>query len=124
MPGMFAAGGFPPIDNNGHLIPRSTVDRQVSLDLINQGEILYGRGRFAAQSDGLSATYAYPGVSTAADSVDTGYQMVGVMGGSLRDAVVKAVVAKAKFLEIYETDLSNPQLQSTIAYAHSHLLRD
>ena len=120
--GMFAFGGFPPIDDNGNLIPGSIVDHQLSLDLINQGETLYGRGRFAAQSDGLSATYIYAGVSDAAASVDTGYQMVGVMGSKLQAAVAEAVTSGAKFLEIYQRDLTNPRLQSTIAYAHSSLL--
>jgi hypothetical protein len=122
--GMFALGGFPPIDDNGNLIPRSIVDHRASLDLINQGEALYGRGRFIVQSNGLSATHIYAAVSNAAALVDTGYQMVGVMGSDLRAAVVKAVNARAKFLEIYEPDITNPQLRSTIAYAHSHLLRN
>lgn len=122
--GMFAFGGFPPIDNEGNRIPGSIVDHQASLDLIKLGETDYGRGRFIAQSDGLSATYIYTGVSKAAASVDTGYQMVGVMGSNLRAAVVKAATAGAKFLELYETDLTNPRLHSTIAYAHSHLLRN
>lgn len=120
--GMFAFGGFPPIDNIGNPIPRNTVDHTVSLNLISQGVQLYGAGRFAAQSDGLSATYIYAGVSNAAASIDTGYQMVGVMGSGLLAAVVNAANAGAKFLEIYETDLTNPQLQATIAYAHSRLL--
>ena len=122
--GMFSAGGFPPIDNNGKLISGRSADRQVSLDLINRGEVIYGRGRFIAQSDGLSATYIYPEVSKAAASVDTGYQMVRVMGNDLQAAVIKAADAGAKFLEIYERDLTNPQLQSTIRYAHSRLLRN
>jgi len=122
--GMFVFGGFPPLDNNGNPIPRNTVDHTVSLNLISQGEQLYGAGRFAAQSDGLSATYIYAGVSNAAASIDTGYQMVGVMGNSLHAAVVEAANAGAKFLEIYESDLINPQLQSTIAYAHSRLLNN
>ncbi|MGD0076259.1 MAG: hypothetical protein ABSD31_18270, partial [Candidatus Binataceae bacterium] len=122
--GMFAYGGFPPIDDNGERIAGATVDHQASLDLIKLGETDYGRDRFIAQSNGLSATYIYAGVANAAASVDTGYQMVGVLGVALRHAVPKAVHAGAKFLEIYEPDLTNPQLQSTISYAHTHLLNN
>jgi hypothetical protein len=120
--GMFVFGGFPPLDDNGSRIPKTTVDHQLSLDLIQNGETIYGRGRFIAQSDGLSATYIYPGVADAAASVDTGYQMVGVMGGSLRTAVDNALDAHAMFLEIYEPDLVSRRTESAVAYAHSHLL--
>ncbi|HTY57154.1 MAG TPA: hypothetical protein VMB26_18240 [Candidatus Binataceae bacterium] len=120
--GMFAPGGFPPIDDDGKRISGSTVDRQLSLDLINQGEMVYGRGRFIAQSNGLSATYIYSGVADAAAYVNTGYQMVGVMGLSLWSAAIKALDADAMFLEIYETDLTNPRLAPIVGSAHSYLL--
>lgn len=112
--------GFPPIDDDGNIIPRATADYQVSADIISNGIADYGL-QFVGQNNGLSATWIWPTLVSVSGQIDTGYQMVGVMGNNLQAAVTLAVQSNAKFLEIYTTDILNPKLQSVLASAHQSL---
>lgn len=112
--------GFPPIDANGNLISGQTMDYQVSADILNNGIADYGL-QFVGQNNGLSATWIWPTLVSVSGQIYTGYQMVGVMGSSLQAAVTLAVRSKAKFIEIYTTDILNPSLQPVLQSAHQNL---
>ncbi|MGO9059167.1 MAG: hypothetical protein ACLQU2_17530 [Candidatus Binataceae bacterium] len=113
-------GGFPPIDGNGRIIAKQTVDYQVTTDILNEGVTEY-RSQFIGQNNGLSATWIWSQLADDARQIDTGYQTAQIMGGNLRAAIDLALNADAKFVEIYTTDILDPDLRDALAYAHEHL---
>ncbi len=113
-------GGFPPIDSNGAIIARQSVDYQVTTDILTEGMTEY-RLQFVGQNNGLSATWIWSQLANDATRIQTGYQTAHIMGGDLRAAIDLALNSDAKFLEIYTTDILNPDLRDALAYAHEHL---
>jgi Beta-galactosidase len=113
-------GGFPPIDDDGKIIAGQAVDYQVSTDILSDGMTDFGV-QFVGQNNGLSATWVWPQLVSDAGRIDTGYQTAHIMGDTLRAAVDLAINSRAKFLEIYTTDILDPDLQGALAYAHEHL---
>ena len=128
--------GFPPLDDNGNVMPGRSGDNQIVSDLIALGIASYGP-QFIVQNDGLSDFWVSAQVKNVSGQVTTGYQMLWYVtddptyrmnGGTpidyyteLQQAVDQGVAAGANFLEIYNMDVSNPDLQDVIANAHSRL---
>lgn len=98
--------GFPPIDDNGQLIPKQWRDTQLPTDLANIG-LAASLAQFALQNNGLSNTFIWAPEATYASQVSTGYQMIGVLGSNLQAAINLALSAKADYLEIYAPDIDN-----------------
>jgi len=113
-------GGFPPINSNGKVIRGAIADYQVSADIISNGIADYGL-QFIGQNNGLTAVWIWQELASVSTQIDTGYQMVGVMGSNLGPAVTLAVQSNAKFIEIYGTDILNPKLRSVLKSAHQSL---
>jgi hypothetical protein len=128
---------FPPLDDQGNIIPGQTYDPQATNDLISLGITRYG-SRFIVQNNGLSATFISALVTGVQNQVTTGYQTVWSVtddptyrmnGGTaysdkaqiLQTAVNLATSNNAKFLEIYMVDITNSALQGVIANAHAGL---
>jgi len=119
---MLTPGGLPPIDQSGAVIPGATYDFQGVMDLLNYGIQTYGRGTFIAQNNGWSNTWIWSKIVDASAFVDTGYQENQALGGGFPAAADTAVNDSAKFLEVYEKDLTDPSLQSAITATHAGLL--
>jgi hypothetical protein len=117
-------GGLPPIDQNGTVIPGAVCDSQGTLDLLNYGINAYGRGIFIGQNNGWSNTWIWLSLVNASPFVDTGYQENHALGSNFPAAVTKAVNDGAKFLEVYQKDLTDTSLQSAIIAAHTGLLEN
>lgn len=117
---MMLPKAFPPIDDNGNLIAGATDDPQATSDMVAYSVTLYGR-QFMLQNDGLSNTWIWPFEGTYAGQLNTGYQMVGIMGTRLAGADSLALGAGAVFVEIYNSDLNNTALAPTIATLHARL---
>lgn len=115
-------GGFPPLDDSGRIIPKQTVDYELTTDILNEGIIDY-RNQFVGQNNGLTATWIWPELVSDATKITTGYQMAQIMGSALGAAIDLAIKSDAKFLEIYTTDILNPGLRDDLAYARKHLNR-
>jgi len=121
---MLTPGGLPPIDQNGAIIPGVTYDFQGVMDLLNYGIHTYGRGTFIAQNNGWSNTWIWSTIVGASAFIDTGYQENHALGDGFPAAADTAVNDGAKFLEVYERDLTDPSLQIAITAAHAGLLRN
>jgi len=117
---MLVPGGFPPIDENGAIIPDLPVDHQIISDLID-GQTNPPSDQFVLQNDGLSATWIWQAETSVATEVATGYQTLDPIGSELQTAVNLAINGGAKFLELYPADISNPKTQSAVADAHNAL---
>ncbi|MGH7841985.1 MAG: hypothetical protein ACREQT_10750 [Candidatus Binataceae bacterium] len=114
-------GGFPPIDDNGNIFTgKYGQDSQTSTDLIAYGVANYG-SQFALQNDGLGGTTIWSTEESYANQMTTGYQTVSALGRSLGAAMSLAVKGGAEYLELYDGDLDNSSLQSTIATYRSEL---
>jgi acid phosphatase len=121
---MFVAspGSLPPIDDNGNIITGSNCDGQGNTDLINYAIANYGRSRFIGQNNGLSANWIWLTLVSDSAYIDTSYQELAPQKSYFPTAATKAIDGHAKFLEVYEPDLTNTSLQSAITTAHSGLL--
>jgi len=109
--------GFPPIDNNGLLIPKQWQDTQLPTDLANMG-LADSVTQFVLQNNGLSSTWIWPVEANYASQIATGYQMVAALGSKLQSAINLALSAKADYLEIYASDIdSQPQVIATTRQA-------
>jgi len=117
---MMLPRAFPPLDNNGNLISGATDDPQATSDMVASAVTLYGR-QFMLENDGLSNTWIWPFEGTYAGQLNTGYQMVGIMGTRLSAADNLALGAGAIFVEVYDTDLDNSSLAPTIATLNARL---
>jgi hypothetical protein len=136
---MIGPRGFPPIDENGNIIPSRGADLEMPNDLIDEGVKQVG-DRFVLQNNGLSAVKAWDKLSQVSSRVVIGWQMVWSasddprcrMNGGLNPCDPSATLAAAtdrgldtgaRFLEIYLADLLNPQLQPVLKRTHERLLR-
>jgi PKD repeat protein len=134
---ILCANEFPPIDNNGNIfVNPQGADNQIVTDLINLGMARYGT-QFCLQNNALSDTYIMTQLTSVADQVTTGYQMLWWVTGdtsykmnngtpidnatALQNAVNSGVSAHARYLEIYPADLANPALQGVLANSHAAL---
>ena len=115
-------GGLPPIDQNGAVISGQVCDYQGTHDMLNYAINTYGRGAFVAQNNGWSNTWIWSAIVNASTLVDTAYQENYALGSGFPAAASTAVGDGAKFLEVYESDLTNASLQSAITAAHTGLL--
>jgi hypothetical protein len=114
--------GFPPIDDNGNIIPNAVCDQLITTDLFNLGITNFRRGRFIGQNNGFTGSWIWPLLVTDSAYLDTGYQERSPLAGQFPNAVTLAVNGHAKFIEVYESDLTNSSLQSAIATAHKELM--
>jgi hypothetical protein len=117
---MMLPKAFPPIDDNGNLISGQTDDPQATSDMVESAVSLYG-AQFMLQNDGLSNIWIWPFEGTYAGQINTGYQMVGVMGTRLGAADNLALAAGAVFVEIYDADIDNPSNATTITTLYGRL---
>jgi hypothetical protein len=117
-------GGLPPIDQNGAVIPCAVCDSQGILDLLNYGINTYGRGTFVAQNNGWSNAWIWSDIVNVSAFVDTGYRESSSLGSNFPTAASTAVSDGAKFLEVYESDLTDSSLQSAITTVHDGLLKN
>jgi hypothetical protein len=109
--------GFPPIDQNGAIIPARKADIQVVSDLLTMGARSLGQ-QFAAGNGGLGPTgTTWPLLTSYSATIDTGYQTTTPLGLSLPTAVNAALAAGAHWLQLYPTDISLPANLSAIAAA-------
>jgi hypothetical protein len=115
-------GGLPPIDQNGLVIAGAVCDSQGTHDMLNYGINTYGRGAFIAQNNGWSNSWIWSAIVSASAVVDTGYQENYALGSGFPTAATTAINDGAKFIEVYESDLTNASLQSAIDAAHVGLL--
>lgn len=114
-------GGFPPIDQNGALIPHMTVDPQAPSDLMASGAISLGP-QFSAADGGLSANgWSWPLLTKYASTVNTGYQTTVALGASLPTAINVAVTAGSRWLQLYPSDITLLANQSAIIGASTAL---
>ncbi len=128
---------FPPIDDNGILIPHRKKDWQITNDFIHQGLQTYGN-RFIVMNDSLSAFWIKKSVvALAKQGVTTAYQMAWFVTGDrtyrmnhgksdnphiiLQKAIDKGITAGAEYLEIYPVDITNPEFKDIIMYVHEKL---
>jgi hypothetical protein len=119
---MMVPGGFPPIDDNGYLIPNMGCDYQATEDMLSYGITSYGMGSFIGQNNGLSNTWIYLVLARDASKIDTGFQMTSQLGSKLPQAINLALQNSADYLEIYPADISDPSLQTAIKQAHQTLI--
>jgi hypothetical protein len=134
---MVVPAGFPPIDETGNLLPGKKRDAKIALNLITRGLTSYG-SRFVVQNNGLSATYSWEQLTRISRRSTVGYQMLWSatkdagcrMNGHrspcdprvvLLEAVDRGLASGASFLEVYLSDIMNPQLRGVIASAHRDL---
>jgi glycosyl hydrolase family 42 (putative beta-galactosidase) len=122
---------IPAIDENGNFFssPGNCGDEQGVNDVVNTGINFYGRGRFIVQNDGLQQ---YPYTELAqwwtvmqADSayVDVGFQFAYAMGTADFAGVSQTGIDDgAKFIEFYQSDLTNAGNAAAIASIHQQLL--
>jgi PKD repeat protein len=137
---ILAPNNFPPIDNNGNVFSDlQNADNQIVTDLINLGTARYG-SQFVVQNNALSDTFIYGSVTGVANQVTTGYQMLWQVTGDtmyrmnagmpiaitteLQNALNSGIAAKARFLEVYGTDILNPQLQNVLHNAQAGLAQN
>ncbi len=118
---MMVPGGFPPIDDGGNLIPGAACDYLATDYMLNNGLTGYAPGVFIGQNNGLSNTWIWLVLVNDAPRVKTGFQMTGLLGSKLVQAINLALQGSADYLEIYLGDLSDPSLQSAIKRAHTAL---
>jgi hypothetical protein len=122
---------LPALDDNGNFFssPGNCGDQQGIYDFINYGIDTYGQGRFIIQNDGLCA-YPYTELSTfwntmTADStyVDIGFQYSYAVGTTDFDSITQnGINMGAKFIEFYQSDLTNSGNAAEIGSAHSQLI--
>jgi hypothetical protein len=113
--------GFPPIDQNGNLIPKQPADFQVPTDLMASGAIALGP-QFSAADGGLSASSGdWPLLTEYASTVNTGYQMAMPLGASLPAAINSGIDAGVRWLQIYPKDITLSANQSAIISASETL---
>ncbi|MBV8359428.1 MAG: beta-galactosidase [Deltaproteobacteria bacterium] len=118
-------GSFPPLDDQGNLLPGATkqsVDRQFHKDVLSIGVTTYS-GHFGARNAGLTDTYVMQDIVDASAYVPTGQQTASPLGDKLPRAVDLAIKNNAEFLELYPDDIANQSLEPTILYAHEMLYR-
>jgi hypothetical protein len=115
-------GGLPPIDQNGAVISGAKCDSQGTHDMLNYAIDTYGPERFIAQNNGWSSTWIWSVIVNLSSVMDTGYQENHALGSGFPTAASTAVSDGAKFLEIYESDLTDTSLQSAITATHTGLL--
>jgi len=114
-------GGFPPIDENGNLIPKQAADLQVPADLMASGAVALGP-QFSAADGGLSASgWTWPLLTEYASTVNTGYQMAMPLGASLPAAITTGIDAGVRWLQIYPNDITLPANQSAVISASETL---
>jgi hypothetical protein len=111
-------GGFPPIDDNGNLLPGNRpVDLQVPKDLMADGADTLGE-QFAAGIGGLSANGLTWAVLTQySNAVDTGYQTASPLGARLPKAIKTAHRVASRWLQLYPSDILLRANQSALETA-------
>jgi hypothetical protein len=122
---------IPAIDNNGNFFssPGNCGDEQGVNDIVNYGINFYGRDRFVFQNDGLQA-YPYTELAnwwtlmqTDSAYVDIAFQFAYALGTTNFNTTIQTGIADgAKFIEFYESDLTNTGNSAAIALAHDQLL--
>jgi hypothetical protein len=129
--------GMPPIDDAGHIMPRSGADRTLAPAIISAGKSLIG-ARFVVQNDGLQVNLPWPDLLRIAPPASIAYQMAWRVTGdpscrmnlfqrpcdprsTLQTSINIGINSGAKYLEIYIADLMNPQLNEVIVDAHRRL---
>jgi hypothetical protein len=114
-------GGFPPIDENGNLLPRQAVDFQVPKDLMSIGASTLGE-RFAAGNGALSTNgLTWPLLTEYATTVDTGYQTLTPLGARLPKAIKAARSVGSRWLQLYPNDILLRANQSALGTAFEEL---
>jgi hypothetical protein len=134
---MVEPGGFPPIDENGNMIKGEAQDWQVPTDMLTNEHQTWG-SRFFAQNNGLSAFWSWQLPSSLAGKVTVAYQMLaGATGDStcrmnngvspcdpatvLGKAIDNGIDNGARYLEIYRSDIENPDLQALLESTQKRL---
>jgi PKD repeat protein len=129
--------GFPTIDANGNIFSNPQGgDNQIITDLINLGISRYG-SQFVVQNNGLKDTWIAGTVTGLANQVTTGFQMFWFVTGDskylmndgktidavsgLQQAMNQAINGGARYLEIYQQDIVNANMQGVLATAHAQL---
>jgi hypothetical protein len=121
--GQFVSTGFPPIDENGNLIPNATVDIQCAKDPANYGILQYATHNLA-QNNALTPMRAgWPYINHVASETLTGYQMASAWGNAadLLKAGNLGIQAGAKYLEFYMSDVIDPNQADALAQLHSSI---
>ncbi len=114
-------GGFPPIDNNGNLITGfNGADTIASQSIVNYAVSTFGT-QYALQNDALTSTWNWSYQAGFASQIETGYQTLAALGSSLSPALINVVNLGADYVELYEGDINNPALQTTLTSAHNAL---
>lgn len=133
---MLTAGGFPPIDASGNVMNKRA-DAQIVREIIDEGITMFG-SRFVVQNNALSAFWSWNELANLSGRTTIGWQMLWEVTGDrgcrmnhgrkpcdphavLQAAVDRGLDSGARFLEIYTSDILNPQLQDVLARAHSRL---
>jgi len=119
--GVFQPGGFPPIDNNGNLITGYNGADTIATETIVPYEVSTLASQFLLQNDALSKSWNWQLQASYAGQIDTGYQTINALGSTLPTALNNAIGAGGDFLELYEGDITNPSLQSTLTSVHNTL---
>ena len=134
---MTVPGGFPPIDQNGNLISKQTVDWQVLSDMLTNEHETWG-SRFFAQNNGLSAFWFWQLPAALAGKVTVSYQMLATATNDpscrmnngvspcdpatvLGKAIDNGIANGARYLEIYVGDVDNPNLQALMESTQKRL---
>lgn len=129
--------GFPPLDDRGQPMRGTKGDWVLVNDLIRLGADRYG-AQLAVENHGLSSFWVSEEVAKVANKLTTGYQMLWYVTGDktgrmnnwvtpfdphavLAAAVAKGIAAGARYLEIYQPDVLNNQLQDVLADAQRRL---
>jgi hypothetical protein len=110
----------------------------LAVDLINEGIKNYG-GQFVVENNALSAVFIWEEVARVSKRVSTGYQMFWNATSdptcrmthqatpcppmdTLQAAIDKGIRAGAEYLEIYDADILNPELQGLLLKTHQRLV--
>jgi hypothetical protein len=114
-------GGFPPIDNNGNLITGlNGADTIASQSIVNYAVNNFGT-QYAFQNDALTSTWNWSYQAGFASQIETGYQTLAALGSGLSTALNNVINLGADYVELYEGDINNPALQTTLTSAHNAL---
>ena len=114
-------GGFPPIDQNGNLIAKTTSDFQVPNDLMASGAVTLG-AQFSAGDGGLSSTgWTWSMLTNYASTLDTGYQTSTALGAGLPTAINSAIASGSRWLQLYPADITLSTNQAALVTAAQQL---
>jgi len=109
-------GGFPPLDQNGDIIPNATdgQDTQATLDIIASAVATQGN-QFVLDNDGLLDGFIWPTEAGYSNQIQTGYQTIAPLANLLPGAMKLALAANVHYLELYPSDVLTPSLSVNIA---------